>query len=61
MNRVKQNGKWYIIHITNFQTFECELIEDPNYVEPKQVVVKHVFDNSFDFNDSTKTVSTEDL
>ena len=62
MNRVKKNGKWYIIHITNFETFECELIEDPDYVEPKEVIVKHVFDTSFDFGkDEYKSIDLGDL
>lgn len=64
MNRVKQNGKWYIIHITNYQTFECELIEDPDYVEPKEVVIKHVVTTESDLPldcNVIKTVRTEDL
>lgn len=53
MTRIKKDGKWYILHITNYQTFEYELIEDKEYVEPQEVIVRHIIDSNVfaDIND----------
>lgn len=49
MARIKKDGKWYNLHITNSQTFEYELIEDKDYVEPQEIVIKNVIEsNVFD-------------
>lgn len=65
MYRIKKDNKWYFVHITNIQTFEYELIEDKNYVEPTETIVKHVFDYDIDFGSSseitTKKTSKYDL
>ena len=49
MYRIKKDNKWYFVHITNIQTFEYELIEDKDYVESTETIVKHVFDYDIDF------------
>ena len=46
MTRIKKDGKWYILHIINIQTFECELIEDKEYVEPQEVIIRHIIDSN---------------